>query len=50
MLLPITQFIYNAIPQKRIGISLFKANYGYNLVTPLTLKQAKKSSKIAKKN
>jgi len=30
-------------------MSLFKANYGYNPVTSLTPKQAKKSSKIAKK-
>ena len=29
-------------------MSLFKANYGYNLVTLFTPKQAKKSSEIAK--
>ena len=48
MLLPVTQFAYNVTPQKGIGILLFKANYGYNLVISLTLKQAKKSSKITK--
>ena len=30
-------------------MSLFKANYGYNLVTLFTPRQAKKSSEIAKK-
>ena len=30
-------------------MSLFKANYGYDLVTSLTLRQAKKSSEIVKK-
>jgi hypothetical protein len=32
-----------------MGISPFKANYGYELKILLSLKQAKKSSKIAKK-
>jgi hypothetical protein len=31
-----------------MGISLFKANYGYKLKTLLSLRQVKKSSKIAK--
>ena len=48
-LLPIAQFAYNAIPQKEIKMSLFKANYKYNLITSLILKQIKKSNKIAKK-
>ena len=48
MLLPITQFIYNATLQKGIDMSLFKANYKYNLVILFTLRQAKKSSEIAK--
>ena len=49
MLLPVAQFVYNATPQEGIGISLFKANYGYNPVTSLTLRQTKKTSEIAKK-
>ena len=48
-LLPVTQFIYNATPQKGIKMSLFKANYRYDSVTSFTLKQAKKLNKIAKK-
>jgi hypothetical protein len=32
-----------------MGISLFKANYSYELKILLSLKQAKKSSEIAKK-
>jgi len=48
VLLPIAQFAYNATPQKGIKISLFKANYGYALRTSLSLKQAKKSSKVDK--
>jgi len=38
MLLPVAQFAYNATPQKGIGMSLFKVNYGYNPVTSFTLK------------
>ena len=38
MLLPVAQFVYNATPQKGIGILLFKTNYGYDLVTILILK------------
>jgi len=49
VLLPVTQFIYNATPQKGIRMSLFKINYGYALRTSLSLKQAKKLSKVAKK-
>jgi len=49
VLLPVVQFIYNATPQEGINMSLFKTNYGYNLVTSLTPRQVKKSSKIAKK-
>ena len=49
MLLPITQFIYNAIPQEGLKILLFRANYGYKLKTLLLLQQVKKSSKTAKK-
>ena len=45
MLLPVTQFAYNATPQKGIDMLSFKINYGYNPVTSLTLKQAKKTSK-----
>ena len=48
MLLPVAQFVYNAISQKGISMLPFKANYKYNPVTLLTPKQAKKSSKIAK--
>ena len=48
LLLPITQFIYNATPQEGIGILLFKANYGYKLKTLLSPQQVKKSSKTAK--
>ena len=48
VLLPITQFAYNATPQKGIKMLLFKANYGYTFRTSLSLRQAKKSSKIAK--
>jgi hypothetical protein len=44
----IIQFIYNITPQKGIGISLFKANYGCKLRILLSPKQVKKSSKIAK--
>ena len=49
MLLLITQFIYNVIPQKKLKILLFRANYGYKLKILLLLRQVKKSSKIAKK-
>jgi hypothetical protein len=31
-----------------MGVLLFKINYGYKLKTSLSLKQMKKSSKIAK--
>ena len=48
MLLPITQFIYNTIPQQGLGILLFKANYSYKLKISLILRQVKKISKIAK--
>ena len=48
-LLPVAQFTYNATPQKEIKMLLFKTNYGYALRILLTLKQAKKSSKIGKK-
>jgi len=46
--LPITQFIYNVTPQKGIGTSPFKTNYGYKLTISLTLQQAIKTSEIAK--
>jgi len=49
VLLPVTQFAYNATPQKRIKMLLFKANYGYAPRTLLSPKQAKKSSKVGKK-
>jgi hypothetical protein len=45
----IIQFIYNVIPQEKIGILPFKENYGYKLKISLSPKQVKKSSKIAKK-
>ena len=48
MLLPVAQFAYNATPQKGIGMSLFKTNYGYNLITSLILKQVKKTNEQAK--
>ena len=48
MLLPVAQFAYNITPQEGIRMSLFKVNYGYDPVTSLTLRQAKKTSKIAK--
>ena len=48
LLLPATQFIYNAILQEGIGILLFKANYGYKLKISLSLQQVKKSSKTVK--
>ena len=48
MLLPVIQFAYNTILQKGLGISLFKANYGYELKTLLTLRQVKKTSKSVK--
>ena len=35
--------------QEGIGMSLFKANYGYKLKILLSPKQVKKSSEIAKK-
>ena len=48
MLLPVIQFIYNATPQKGLGMSPFKTNYNYKLKTLLTLRQAKKTSKLVK--
>ena len=48
MLLLVTQFVYNATPQKGLGMSPFKVNYGYELKTLLTPRQAKKTSKIVK--
>ena len=48
MLLPVTQFVYNAIPQKGLGMSLFKANYSYKLKILFTPQQAKKTSKTVK--
>ena len=48
MLLLVTQFAYNAILQEGLGTSLFKINYGYKLKILLTLRQAKKTSKIVK--
>jgi hypothetical protein len=44
----ITQFIYNTTPQEGMGISLFKANYGYELKISLSPKQVKKNSETAK--
>ena len=49
MLLLITQFVYNATPQKGLGTSLFKINYSYKLKILLTPRQAKKISKTVKK-
>ena len=40
--------MYNTTPQKRLGMSLFKANYGYKLKILLILRQAKKISKTVK--
>jgi hypothetical protein len=36
------------MPQKGMGMSPFKINYGYELKTSLSPKQAKKSSETAK--
>ena len=36
------QFAYNATPQEGIGMSPFKANYGYKPRTLLTPREAKK--------
>jgi transposase InsO family protein len=47
-LLPVAQFAYNATPQEGIGMSPFKANYGYDPATSLTPRQAKKTSEDAK--
>ena len=47
-MLPVTQFVYNATPQEGLGISPFKANYGYKLKTLFTPQQAKKTSETAK--
>ena len=49
MLLLITQFVYNTILQKGLGILLFKANYNYKLKILFILRQAKKISKTVKK-
>ena len=46
--MPIIQFIYNTTPQEGMGISPFKANYGYELKISLSPKQVKKSSKTVK--
>ncbi len=46
LLLPVIQFIYNITPQERLKMLPFKANYGYILRTSLTLRQAKKISKL----
>ena len=48
MLLLVTQFTYNAILQKGLGMLLFKINYSYKLKILLTPRQAKKINKIAK--
>jgi hypothetical protein len=48
LLLPIIQFVYNTILQEGMGMSLFKANYGYKLKILLSPKQVKKSSETAK--
>ena len=48
MLLPVIQFIYNATPQKGLGMSLFKTNYSYKLKILLTPRQAKKISETVK--
>ena len=48
VLLLVIQFVYNATPQKGLGMSLFKANYGYKLKILLMPRQAKKMSKTAK--
>jgi len=49
VLLPVAQFVYNATLQKKIGMLLFKVNYGYNPVTSFILKQMKKLNKVTKK-
>ena len=46
--MPVIQFAYNAIPQKELGTSPFKINYGYKLRTLLTPRQAKKTNEIVK--
>ena len=48
MLLLVIQFIYNATPQKGLGMLLFKANYSYKLKILFTLQQAKKISETVK--
>jgi hypothetical protein len=48
LLLPIVQFVYNTTPQKGMGTSPFKVNYGYKLKILLSPKQVKKSSEIVK--
>ena len=48
MLLPIIQFVYNAILQEGLGMSLFKINYSYKPKISLTPQQAKKTSETAK--
>ena len=48
MLLLVAQFAYNATLQKGIKMSLFETNYRYALRTLLSLRQAKKSSKVGK--
>ena len=49
MLLLITQFVYNTILQKGLGMSPFKINYSYKLKILLMPRQVKKISKTAKK-
>ena len=48
MLLLVIQFAYNATPQKELKTLLFKVNYSYKPKTLLTLRQAKKTNKLAK--
>ena len=48
MLLLIIQFVYNTIPQKGLGTSLFKVNYSYKLKILFIPRQAKKISETVK--
>ena len=48
MLLPVTQFAYNATPQKGIKMSPFETNYGYAFRILLSPKQVKKLSEVGK--
>ena len=47
-MLLVIQFVYNATPQKGLEILLFKTTYGYKPKILLILRQAKKTSEIAK--